>query len=52
MNDYQYFNLDITGGVATVTMNLPPLNVMDNPMMAEFNTLLDGLVGDTASRPS
>ncbi|MBT5582658.1 MAG: hypothetical protein HOI89_06990 [Phycisphaerae bacterium] len=46
MNDYQYFNLDITGGVATVTMNLPPLNVMDNPMMAEFNTLLDGLVGD------
>lgn len=46
MSDYQYFNLDITGGVATVTMNLPPLNVMDNPMMAEFNTLLDGLVGD------
>ncbi len=46
MSDYQYFNLDITGGVATVTMNLPPLNVMDNPMMAEFNTLLDGLVAD------
>ncbi|MDP6890719.1 MAG: enoyl-CoA hydratase/isomerase family protein [Phycisphaerales bacterium] len=46
MSDYQYFNIDITGGVATVTMNLPPLNVMDNPMMAEFNTLLDGLVGD------
>ncbi len=46
MNDYQHFNLDITGGVATVTMDLPPLNVMDNPMMAEFNTLLDGLVAD------
>ncbi len=46
MNDYQHFNLDITGGVATVTMDLPPLNVMDNPMMAEFNTLLDGLVSD------
>ncbi|MDP6987452.1 MAG: enoyl-CoA hydratase/isomerase family protein [Phycisphaerales bacterium] len=46
MSDYQYFNLDITGGVATVTMNLPPLNVMDNPMMSEFNTLLDTLVAD------
>jgi len=44
MSDYQYFTLDITGGVATITMNLPPLNVMDNPMMAEFNTLLDTLV--------
>ena len=46
MSEYQYFNLDIAGGVATVTMDLPPLNVMDNPMMAEFNTLLDGLVAD------
>jgi cyclohexa-1,5-dienecarbonyl-CoA hydratase len=46
MSDYQYFSLDTSGGVATITMNLPPLNVMDNPMMAEFNTLLDTLVED------
>ncbi|MDP6602487.1 MAG: enoyl-CoA hydratase/isomerase family protein [Phycisphaerales bacterium] len=46
MTDYQYFTCDISGGVATVTMNLPPLNVMDNPMMSEFNTLLDTLVVD------
>ncbi len=46
MSGYRYLHLDNVAGVATVTMNLPPLNIMDNTMMAEFNTLLDGLIDD------
>ncbi len=46
MSDYQYFELNTDDGVATITMDLPPLNVLDNPMMAEFNTLLDSVVQD------
>ncbi len=41
MSDYEFFNVTTTDGIASITMNRPPLNVMHNPMMDEFNTLLE-----------
>ncbi len=43
MSDYEFFDFDETDGLATVTMRRPPLNVLHNPMMTEFNTLLESL---------
>ena len=48
MSEYEFFDVETTGGVATVTMNRPPLNVLHNPMMEEFNALLETLVGQTS----
>ena len=41
MSDYEFFQVDVSDGVATVTMDWPPLNVMHNPMMDEFNAALE-----------
>ncbi len=41
MSEYQYFDLAIDEGVASVTMRREPLNVLHNPMMEEFNTILE-----------
>ncbi len=46
MSSYEFFNVASDRGIATVTMNRPPLNVLDNPMMGEFNTLLESLGSD------
>lgn len=48
MSEYEFFKCETAGGVATVTMNRPPLNVLHNPMMEEFNALLETLVGQTS----
>ena len=44
MKTYEFFEVQVGDGVATVTMNRPPLNVLHNPMMAEFNALLESLL--------
>ncbi len=41
MSEFEFLHLNIESGVARVTMDLPPLNVLNNSMMAEFNALLD-----------
>lgn len=46
MSDYEFFDIDETDGLATVTMHRPPLNVLHNPMMVEFNNLLESLSAD------
>ncbi len=46
MNQYEYFNVEVQDGVAAVTMNRPPLNVLHNPMMDEFNRLLETTLAD------
>ena len=46
MSQYEYFNVEVQDGVATVTMNRPPLNVLHNPMMDEFNRLLETTLAD------
>lgn len=47
MSKYEYFDLCVADSVATITMNRPPLNVMHNPMMAEFNNLLETIQNDS-----
>ena len=41
MSEYEYFDAGVVDGVATVTMRREPLNVLHNPMMAEFNAILE-----------
>ncbi|MFQ5463913.1 MAG: enoyl-CoA hydratase/isomerase family protein [Phycisphaerae bacterium] len=51
MSDYAFFDLDVQAGVAGITMRRAPLNVLHNPMMAEFNTILESTLsgGDLAA---
>lgn len=44
MRDYEYFELDVSEGIATITLNRPPLNILHSPMMAEFNGLLESVL--------
>ncbi len=44
MKTYEFFEVQVGDGVATVTMNRPPLNVLHNPMMGEFNALLESVL--------
>ncbi len=46
MGNGESVRLEVADGIATVTMNHPPLNVMHIPMMAEFNSLLEPLIAD------
>ncbi len=41
---YEFLTVETSHGVASITMNRPPLNVMHNPMMAEFNTVLESVL--------
>jgi len=47
MGNFEFFELLSADGVATITMNRPPLNVLHNPMMAEFNAVLEGVAADS-----
>ncbi len=46
MNDYEFLSVDVAEGVATVTLNRPPLNVLNIPMMAELNAALETVLAD------
>lgn len=46
MSQYEFFKLEVSDGLALVTMNRPPLNVLNIAMMAEFNSLLESALGD------
>lgn len=46
MDTYEFLRLNVNRGVAAVTLNRPPLNVLHIPMMAELNTLLEKAVDD------
>jgi len=41
MSDYEFLQVSTSDGIATVTLNRPPLNVMHNSMMDEFNAALE-----------
>ncbi len=38
---HEFLKVDVADGIATITMNHPPLNVLHNPMMAELNSALE-----------
>ncbi len=44
MSDGQWIKVDGCEGIATVTMNRPPLNVLDMAMMGELNDALESLI--------
>lgn len=46
MSKYEFFSLEVQDGIASVAMNRPPLNVLHNPMMSEFNRLLETTLAD------
>lgn len=45
MSDYEFLLVDVADGIATITLNHPPLNVLHIPMMAELNALLEAVLG-------
>ncbi|UCE59857.1 MAG: enoyl-CoA hydratase/isomerase family protein [Phycisphaerales bacterium] len=47
MADYGFFELVEADGIATITLNRPPLNVLHIPMMTECNDLLATLLADS-----
>ncbi len=47
MNEYKYFQVECTDGVCTITLDREPLNVLHNPMMAEFNAILEVACNDS-----
>lgn len=46
MSATECLSVEIREGVATIAMNRPPLNVLHNPMMADFNDVLEPLASD------
>lgn len=44
--EFQNISLDKKGGMATLTLNRPPLNVMDSNTLAELNSALEQLAKD------
>lgn len=47
MAHYEFFEVGSADGIAHITMNRPPLNILHKAMMVEFNGLLEGLLTDT-----
>lgn len=45
---FQHITFEKKDGVARLTLNKPPFNVLDIAMMREINAALEGLGGDTA----
>lgn len=48
MSDYEYFIVNNDSSVATITLNCPPLNVLNISMMAEMNKILESLLTDSS----
>jgi cyclohexa-1,5-dienecarbonyl-CoA hydratase len=46
MARFEFIDVQTTDGVATITLNRPPLNVMHIPMMAEINAALEAVLAD------
>jgi cyclohexa-1,5-dienecarbonyl-CoA hydratase len=44
MGDYEFCEVSVGEGIAEITLNHPPLNVLNNPMMAELNAILDAVL--------
>jgi len=44
--NFEHIRFDVSDGVARLTLNKPPLNVLDIAMMREINTALEGLSDD------
>ena len=45
---FEFIRFDVSKGVARLTLNKPPLNVLDIAMMREISTVLEGLDGNAS----
>lgn len=46
MSDFEFLYVEVSDGMATVTLDRPPLNVLHNPMLDELNAALESLLPD------
>lgn len=46
MGAYEFLDLNSVDGLAIITLHRPPLNVLNIQMMAEFNAVLETVLGD------
>jgi cyclohexa-1,5-dienecarbonyl-CoA hydratase len=46
MASFEFIQLDKADGIATITLNRPPVNVLNIPMMVELNAALEPLIKD------
>ena len=46
MSDYEFAKSEVSEGIATITLNRPPVNVLNIPMMTELNAMLEMLIGN------
>ena len=46
MSTYQFIELSTADGLATVTLNRPPVNILNIPMMAELNAAFETVLAD------
>ncbi len=44
MSEYEFLKVNIDDGIATITMDRHPLNILHNPMMTEFNDALEKII--------
>lgn len=46
MGKYEFLEASVADGIAAITLNRPPVNVLHLPMMAELNAALETLLAD------
>jgi cyclohexa-1,5-dienecarbonyl-CoA hydratase len=46
MREYEFIEITVTGGIAVITLDRPPLNVLHTPMMVELNGALADVTAD------
>ncbi len=46
MSEYEFFDLSITCGIAVITLDRPPLNILHTPMMVQLNAALQDVPAD------
>ncbi len=47
MTEYEFFELSVADGIATITLDRPPLNILHTPMMVRLNDCLERVLADT-----
>ena len=49
MNNEQHVRWEVADGLATITLDRPPLNVLNIAMMAELNAVLENVLGEDSN---
>ena len=46
MREYEFFKLNVNDGIATISLDRPPLNVLHTPMLVQLNEALQEVLAD------